>query len=133
MKIESKIGQVGSSDEKIYKFLTNFNNFKNLIPVEKVKNWQSDEISCRFTIDFIGDTGIKIIEKDPYTLIKYASIEESKYNFIIWLQLKKISNDATGLKLTIEAKLNPMIEMMAKKPAQEFIDKVVDKFTDYKF
>jgi carbon monoxide dehydrogenase subunit G len=133
MKIESKIGTIGYSDEKIYNFLTDFNNFKNLIPEGKVKNWQSDETSCRFTIDFIGETGVKILEKEPFKLIKLANIDESKYNFFFWVQLKKIDTSSTNIKLTMEANINAMMEMMAKKPLKEFLDKVVDQLMKYKF
>jgi carbon monoxide dehydrogenase subunit G len=133
MKVESKIGKLEYSDEKIYNFLTNFNNFKHLIPVEKVKNWYSDEMSCRFKVDFVGETGVKILEKTPFSLIKLTNIEESKYDFYFWVQLKKLEEEVTGLKLIMEAKLNPMMEMMAKKPLQEFLDKVVDQLSKYKF
>jgi carbon monoxide dehydrogenase subunit G len=133
MKVESKIGKIEASDEKIYNFLTNFNNFKQMIPADKIKNWQSDETSCRFTVDFVGETGVKILQKEPYSLIKLASIDDSKYNFLFWVQLKKIDSEDTHIKLTMEAKLNPMIEMMAKKPLQEFLDKVVDQLVKYKF
>jgi carbon monoxide dehydrogenase subunit G len=133
MKIESKVGKIDSPDEKIYNFLTNFNNFKQLVPIDKVKNWQSDETSCKFSIDFVGETGVKIIEKEPNNLIKLTNIEESKYNFFFWIQLKKIDSGATNIKLTMETKMNPMIEMMAKKPLHEFLDKVVDQLVNYKF
>jgi carbon monoxide dehydrogenase subunit G len=133
MKVESKIGKLGSSDEKIYNFLTNFNNFKHLIPAGKVKNWYSDETSCRFTIDLIEETGVKIIEKVPFSLIKFASIDESKYNFLFWVQLKKVDSEDTRIKLTMDVKLNPMMVVMTKKPLQEFLDKVVDQLVKYKF
>jgi carbon monoxide dehydrogenase subunit G len=133
MKIESKIGSIGSSDEKIYNFLTNFNNFKQMVPVDKVKNWQSDENSCSFTIDFVGETGVKIIEKEPFKVIKLQNIDDSKYNFTFWAQLKRIDDSATNIKLTMETRMNPMIEMMAKKPLSDFLDSVVDKLAAFKF
>jgi carbon monoxide dehydrogenase subunit G len=133
MKVESKIGKIDFSDEKVYNFLTDFNNFKKLIPEGKVKNWHSDENSCRFTVDFIGETGVKIVEKVPYSLIKFANIDESKYDFLLWVQLKKMEVDKTSIKLTMEAKINMMMEMMAKKPLQEFLDRVIDQLVKYNY
>ncbi|MBA7517628.1 hypothetical protein ES705_09682 [subsurface metagenome] len=133
MKLESKIGRIESSDERIYNFLTDFNNFKNLIPEDKVSNWQSDENSCRFTVSPIGETGVKVIEKDPFKLIKLSSIDENKYNFIFWVQLKQVAENDTHIKLTLQTDINPMMQMMAKKPLQEFLDKLVDQLTRYSF
>ena len=133
MKLESKIGKIENTDERIYNFLTDFDNFRNLIPSDKIKNWQSDETSCSFTIDPIGNTGVKIIEKEPFKLIKLTNLEESKMDFTFWVQLKMLSETDTRIKLTLEANLNPVIQTMAKKPLQEFLDKLVDQLTKYSF
>ena len=133
MKLESKIGLIDSTDERIYNFLTDFNNFKHLIPEDKVENWESDENSCSFSINPIGETGVKIIEKEPYKLIKLTNLEESNFNFIFWVQLKPAGEFTTHIKLTLEVKLNQMLEMMAKKPLQEFLDKLVDQLSRYPF
>ncbi len=133
MRLESKIGKINQKDERIYTFLTDFNNFKDLIPQDKVQNWQSDENSCRFTVNPIGETGIQIIEKEPFKLIKLKGIEESKFDFTFWIQLKQMEESDTRIKLTLEANLNPMLQMMAKKPLQEFLDKLVDQLCRYQF
>jgi carbon monoxide dehydrogenase subunit G len=133
MKLESKIGKVSYSDEKVYNFLTDFNNFKNLIPEDKVSNWKSDENSCSFSVNPIGETGIKIIEKDPFKLVKLKSIESDKFNFTFWVQLKMLEEKDTRIKLTLQADLNPMVQMMAKKPLQEFLDKLIDQLEKYSF
>ncbi|MGD2034327.1 MAG: SRPBCC family protein [Bacteroidales bacterium] len=133
MKLESKIGKIVNTDEQVYNFLTDFNNFKNLIPEDKISDWESDEDSCSFSVNPIGKTGIKIVEKEPFKLIKLASLEEDKYNFTFWVQLKMVEENDTRIKLTLKADLNPMIQMMAKKPLQEFLDKLVDQLVKYDF
>jgi carbon monoxide dehydrogenase subunit G len=133
MRLESKIGKISNTDERIYNFLTDFNNFKEFIPEDKLQNWEADESSCRFTINPIGETGVKIIEKEPNKLIKLAGIEDSKFDFKLWVQLKQLQENDTRIKLTLEADLNPMFQMMAKKPLQEFLDKLVDQLTKYSF
>jgi carbon monoxide dehydrogenase subunit G len=133
MRLESKIGKIANSDERIYTFLTDFNNFKNFIPADKLQGWHADENSCRFTINPIGETGVKIMEKEPYKLIKLTGIEENKFNFMFWVQLKQVEENDTRIKLTLEADINPMMQMMAKKPLQEFLDKLVDQLAKYTF
>ena len=133
MRLESKIGTIPYSDKRIYTFLTDFNNFKNLIPEDKLKDWQADETSCSFTISPLGRTGVKIVEKQPFKLIKLTSLEESSYHFVFWLQLKAVSENDTRVKLTLEADLNAMLETMARKPLQEFLDKLVDQLSKFTY
>lgn len=133
MKLESKIGKIDQKDETVYNFLSDFNNFKNIIPADKVKNFSSTSDSCSFTIDMIGETGFRIIEKEPFKLIKLSSLEKSKFDFKLWIQLKDLENKTTAVRLTMEVELNPMLEMMAKKPLQNFLDTLVEKISELKF
>ncbi|MBN1951994.1 MAG: hypothetical protein JW801_12400 [Bacteroidales bacterium] len=133
MKLESKIARAGSADEKVFNFLTDFNNFENLIPKDKVEAWESDKDWCRFKVNPIGNTGIKILEKEPFTLIKLSSLEEGKFDFSFWVQIKQAGENNCYLKLTLEVHLNAMLEMMAKKPLQEFLDKLVDQLSVYPY
>lgn len=127
MRLESKIGNIKHKDEDIYTFLTDFNNLKNLVPADKVQNWQADENSCRFTVAPLGEAGVKILEKEPYKLIKLTGIDTVKYTFYLWIQIKQLAESDSRIKLTMEVDLNPMMQMMVKKPLQEFLDKVVDQ------
>jgi hypothetical protein len=132
-KIESKIGRINKSDEKIYNFLSDFNNFQHLIPADKVKNWSSDSDSCHFTVDGIGDAGMKIIEKSPFSLIKITSDGKTPISFFLWIQVKKIDEDTSGIKIVIEPLVNPMILMMVKGPLQNFADMLVDQMEKFTF
>jgi carbon monoxide dehydrogenase subunit G len=133
MRLESKTGKIEHSDVKVYNFLSNFNNIKQLIPEDKVSNWQSDENSCRFSLIPIGETIVKIIEQEPYKLIKLSGIGENKFNIFCWVQLKQIEENNTRIKLTLEVVLNPILEMMAKKPLQDFLNKLVDRLSSCTF
>lgn len=133
MKLESKVGKVDSSDQKIYKFLTNFNNFQQLIPADKIKDWQSDDDSCSFSIDPVGKTGFKIVEKEPHKMVKLTNLEETAYNFFFWVQLKQLEENQTAIKLTMDLELNQMMAMMAKKPIQTFLDTLVDQIKKINF
>jgi len=126
-KIESKIGQIKQSDEKIYNFLSNFNNFHSLIPADKVKNWQATSESCRFTVDGIGDAGLRIIEKTPNSQIKVTSEGNTPIKFLFWIQLKKVDEMNTAIRLVIEPDVNPLMMGMVKGPLQSFVDMLVDQ------
>jgi carbon monoxide dehydrogenase subunit G len=131
LKIESKIGKINQSDEHIYNFLTDFNHFSSMIPKDRVQNWEATSDSCRFKLDGLGHIGMKIIEREPYKLIKVAGDENSQFEFLFWIQLKRMAEKDTRIKLTIHADINPMLQLMAKKPLQKFIDLTVDQLEKY--
>lgn len=130
-KYTSKIGKINKSDKLIYTFLTDFNNLKSVMPADKVKDFEATEDTCKFNIDGVGQAGLKIIEKEPYKLIKLTSDGKSPFSFFFWIQLKPIeeSENTTAIRLTIDANLNPMMKMMVGKHLQKGIDAIVDQIT----
>ena len=134
MKIESKIGKSDYSDEQIYKFVSNFHNFKELLPEDKVSGWEASEDKCSFQVDPLGRTGLMIVEKEPYSLIKMSSDPEfSSYQFTIWVQLKKVSSNDTRIKITIEPHVNKMLMPMVKGPLKKLADGLIDKIESFDF
>jgi carbon monoxide dehydrogenase subunit G len=123
---ESRVGTIHSSDEKIYNFLGNFNNFKNFIPADKVDKFESSEDHCRFSVSGVGEIGLRIVEREPFKTIKTTGEGMANQKFFLWVQLKQNAENDTKIKLTLKADLNPMIKMMASKPLQDFLNKLVD-------
>jgi carbon monoxide dehydrogenase subunit G len=128
-KYTSKTGKINKSDQLIYTFLTDFNNLESVIPADKVKDFKATEDTCKFSIDGVGQAGLKIIEKEPHKLIKISSDGKSPFSFFFWIQLKPLeeSENTTALRLTIDANLNPMMKMMVGKHLQKGIDAMVDQ------
>ena len=125
-KIESRIGKIASSEEHIYNFISNFNNFKAFIPTDKVQDFQSTDDTCSFSVPKMGTVGLRIIERMPYNTIKISGDGMANQKFAFWVQLKQVTDIDTRVKLTISADLNPMLKMMVAKPLQGFVDKLVD-------
>lgn len=133
MKLESKIGQSSASDKQVYNFLSDFEKIRSFVPSDKISNWVSGDDWCEFEVSPVGKTGIKIIEKDPYKLLKFTSIEKSQYTFTFWTQLKQIAEKDTRIKLTLDVNINPVLQAMIKKPLKEFLDKLVDQLGQLSF
>ncbi len=131
--IESRIGKIEEKDETIFQFLSNFRNFENLIPEDKISNWEATEDSCRFSITGIGEVGLKIVDKEPYKVIKYSGDNLATVDFNLWIQIKQLEEKDTRVKITFKADLNPMLSTLAKKPLQEFVNILVDKLEQHQF
>ena len=126
-KIESRIGVIKESEERIYTFLSDLNNFKNLVPVDRVKNWESDADSCSFTVEGIGPVGLRILEKEPNKLIKITSDVKKPVPFTVWIQIKEAAEKESHIKITADVDVNPIMAAMIKGPLKSFVDSLVEQ------
>lgn len=126
-RIESKIGVVKQPAEKIYNYVSNFNNFNQLIPEDKIKDFESTDETCRFSVEGIGKAGLRIIEKEPFKMIKISSDEETTFDLLLWIQIKEIEPGDSRMKITTEVNMNPMMASMVKKPLKNFVDTLIDQ------
>ncbi len=131
-KISSKTGKIKHNDERIFNFLSDFDNFEQIVPKDKVSDWSSTGDSCSFKVDGIGSAGMKIIEKEPNKLIKITS-EQSPVSFSLWIQLKKIGDWDTRIKITVEPQINEIMLGMVKKPLKSFVDSLIDQVESFPF
>jgi carbon monoxide dehydrogenase subunit G len=132
-KIESRIGVIKESEEKIYSFLSDFNNFRNLVPQDRVKNWESTGDTCSFDVEGIGPVGLRIIEKEPYKLIKITSNGKQPVPFLVWIQIKEIAEKDSRIKITADVDVNPVMAAMVKGPLKSFVDTLVGQAEKMKF
>lgn len=132
-KFESDIKKSAYPAEAIFNFLSDFDHFGDLIPQDKISNWQSAGESCRFTIDPVGEVGLRILEKEEYKTIKYTAEGKTPFNFFLWIQLKEVGEGDTRIKLTIKADMNPMIKMVASKPVKKFLDVLSDGIAKHQY
>ena len=133
MDIESKIGKLQCNDEVVYHFLGDFNNFRSLIPAGKVTDWSSDADHCHFRLEGVGETGLRIIERQPHKMVKITTEDGSSMHFLLWIQLKQVAENDTRMRIILRAELSPMLAMVVKGPLQSFADKLVDQICAYPF
>jgi carbon monoxide dehydrogenase subunit G len=133
MKSESHIGSIPENEDKIFTFLSDLCNIEPLIPKESLTSWEFHKDNCKLGIGGIGEIELKVLEKDPFKLIKLGSGNDSTYSFTLWIQLKQAAEKNTKVKLSLQANLNPFMELMAKKPLQKFVDTLVDRMEKIKY
>ncbi len=120
MIIEGKSATINKDIVSVYNFLTDFNNFQSLMP-DQITNWQSDKDSCSFVIQGMANISLAFSEKVPHTLIKL--IPEGKVPFSFGLTIKLSEQDVnTNVKVDVDANLNPMMAMMAKRPLENLVN-----------
>ena len=121
MKLVSTISEIKINDNLLFEKLCIIENFKKIMP----KNVSKFEIldADTFIFSIKGMPAIKLVigEKKVPSLITLNS-SESKINFSLKAELKKIDEDNCSFSIEFNGDLNPMVQMMVKTPLQSFIN-----------
>ncbi len=120
---------INKSQEDLYTFLSDFNNFEKLMP-EQVTNWKATNDSCSFTIKGMADLAMTMGQQTEYSQITYNSVGEKPFRFDLKTHFSLADNDQTETHIILNADLNPMIKMMASRPLQNFVNLLVNKLKE---
>lgn len=116
--------------DELYRFVTNFNNFRHLL-ADQVKNWESTENTCRFDIPGLPEFRLRIKEKHFNHSVKIVPDGDSPVAFELEVVLNSIDYNRTEVEIRLSADLNPFTSMIASGPLQNFVDSIsgkVEKF-----
>lgn len=122
----SEVKAIPYNDDRIFLMLSDLSNLdkvKDRIPQDKIKDFTYDTDSCSITVDPVGQITFQIVDREPYKTIKFTTTN-SPVPLHLWIQLKRIAEGDTRMKLTVRADLNPFLKPMVSKPLQEAIDKI---------
>lgn len=128
MRIESRIGHIYATTERVFSMISDFSRINTtMLPQnDKIKDVEATADSCTFTIDKAGRFGMRIVEREPYNLLKIESME-SPLQFKLWIQLKEYHETETAVKVTLDAEVNALMSVMVKKPLTEFVETLVSR------
>ena len=121
--------RIEAPDGKIFEFLRDFNNFGQLMP-EQVENWQSTTNTCSFTVKGMADLAMRIGEHTPSSFIAYDSEGKSPFPFQLTFHINRMDDSSSEVHSRLEAKLNPMLKMMAARPLQNLVNLLVEKLKE---
>lgn len=125
-EFESKIVVIQHKSEDVFRVLSDFRLFTPFIPTDKLEGWKAEEDSCSFIVNGIGQTGLKIVEKEPFKLVKITGDGKLPFEFFLWIQLNEVEPNDTRMKLTLKAELNMMLKMMLEKKIEEGINTLAE-------
>ncbi len=125
MHISGKTVSVNTDINKVFDFLADFNNFEHLMP-DQVSDWKSDADSCSFSVKGMGKVGMKYAKKESPVLIEMVPYGKSPISFSLKIKLAE-QDGGTKASGEVDADLNPMLAMMAKRPLENLINEITSK------
>jgi carbon monoxide dehydrogenase subunit G len=127
-KIESKKVVVNAPAEKVFSFLSNMNNIKELLPQDKITEWKSSDTECSFKIQGAYTIGLQFASSKPHSEIVYNSTAGSPFPFVLNVFMSEQDSSTEG-HMICDAQINPFLEMMVKGPLKNLFDYMADKLT----
>ncbi len=109
-------------------FLSNMSNLRQIMP-EQVEQWQSDENSCSFFIKNLGHLSMQTGDFYFPRQFNFTSTESSKVKFILSFNYRPGKVDTPTGFFEVTADINPMIEMLAKRPLTNFVNLLTENFS----
>lgn len=134
-KYYSRTGHLTCSPPEVFEFVTDMRNFKRFIPSKSYEDLNISNESCSFKAAPVGSININLVEKDPFSRIKFKGTLLQSQDFSLILGIKEGINKKAEVILTAEARMNPFLKMMAEKYIEKFLEVIIDemeKFRDWK-
>lgn len=107
---------------KLFAFLSDFKNFKAILPADKVDDFTYSEQQCSFNIKGITPMTIRIKDKKEFDFILFSSEGLAKFNFELKVNFIDNPLEAGQCQVELFADLNPFIKTMAEKPLTALVN-----------
>ena len=129
MEINKESKEIPYSSDKIYTYIIDINNYENILKNE-IKSF--DKISeNEFKIKIGSMPGIKLILEKNLTdeYVKLIS-NDTNFNFSIIIYVNQISEKSSKVTVKFIGSFSSMIEMMIRKPLENFIESLKNKIEE---
>ncbi len=127
---ESSPKTVKAGRHPVHRYLSDIRNLRTLVPEGRVRNLEFKGDYFRFTIDGIGEVGVRKVPGGSEEKIRFESEGSRPFRFDLEIELGEMSGDNTEIRLVLSADLNMMMKMMAKKPLQEGVEMAASLLSD---
>ena len=121
MKLESTKVSLEKSAQEVFNFLTNIENFEQLMP-ENISMFKVlDSETFLFALSGMPEIVLKKKTMDPpHTIVLGAA--GGKLDFSLTAKIESPSETQSDVQLTFEGDFNAMMAMMIKAPITKFIE-----------
>lgn len=128
--IESNHEIVNASQEVVYTFLADFNNFKQLLPQDKISDWTATVDSCSFKIQNAAVIPLVKQSVEPNQKINIKSGEKTPFPFTLVVSINQLDggdNNSCEVFMEFEGEINAFLKMMVVKPLTNLFNYMANK------
>jgi len=125
MHIESQKVTADKSQQEMFEFLTNAENYEQLMPESKEVFEVRDEKTFVFGLKGMPVIKLEIQETIEPELVVLGSTSD-KFDFKLKAHIEALSENQSEVKMEFNGEFNAMMAMMVKKPLTKFINTLAE-------
>lgn len=125
MIIQSKYVDSNKSEQEFFSIVSDMRNVPALLP-EQAINVQANEDNLSFTVQGMGSIALRVSQRVTYSLVQLVPVGKTPFPFVLSIKIAGLGNNCRVM-YEIDADLNPLMAMMAKRPLQNLVDMMADR------
>ena len=125
MLIQSQYVDSSTSEQEFFGIVSDMRNIPHLLP-EQVINVNADEDNLSFTVQGMGSIALRVSQRITYSLIQLVPVGKTPFQFVLSIKIAGLGNNCRVM-YEIDAELNPLMSMMAKRPLQNLVNMMAEK------
>jgi len=125
MLIQSQYVDSSKSEQEFFGIVSDMRNIPALLP-EQAINVQTDNDNISFTVQGMGSIALRVSQRVTYSLVQLVPVGKTPFPFVLSIKIAGLGNNCRVM-YEIDAELNPLLAMMAKRPLQNLVDMMADR------
>lgn len=130
MIIKSETVAVNASDAVIYGFISNLGNLVQLLPQDRISEWQATETNCSFKIQGAATIDMVFREGHANSLLILDSGAKSPFPFELRVHILATDESKCSGFLEFDGKVNAFLKMMVEKPLTNLFNHMAQKLKE---
>lgn len=118
-----------SSSRALFELLSDFRNFPQILPMERISEFKAEQGTCTFNIQGIAALHVNIESASPFKEIMYRITGPAKSELKLLMKLTGDEGKGTN-ELELAAHLNPFLKVMAEKPLKTLVATIAEKVAE---
>ena len=125
MLIQSQYVDNSKSEQEFFAIVSDMRNIPALLP-EQAINVNADMDNLAFTVQGMGGIALRVSQRITYSLVQLVPVGKVPFPFVLNIKIAGLGNNCRVM-FEIDADLNPLMAMMAKRPLQNLVDMMAGK------
>lgn len=130
LNIDSAPRNTKSSVDALYNFLTDFRNFSEVLPADRIADFRATENECSFVVQGIAALKVALEDKEPHGRINYNITGPAGSVIKLVLLFSGNAGQSGTCEVQMAAHLNPFLKAMAEKPLRTLVNTIAQKVSE---
>jgi hypothetical protein len=131
-EFKSRRGILACGAAEAFSFVSDLRNFQQFTNDVKVDDLKVESDSCSFNISPVGEVALSILRKIPAKEVYYTGSLLKSNDFSLLLELDENGDGKAVVALTVQADLNPVLRMIAAKPVEQFLERLIGEMEKFR-